>query len=61
MLRSFPAAHERGIPWHRDGRLVAHLHPVDGQPAPFVVIHRMVSGIDSFPLLAVPSSSLPAT
>ena len=25
-----------------------------GNPPPFVVIHRMVSGIDSFPLLAVP-------
>jgi TRAP-type C4-dicarboxylate transport system permease large subunit len=25
-----------------------------GDPPPFVVIHRMVSGIDSFPLLAVP-------
>ena len=28
---------------------------------PFVVIHRMVSGIDSFPLLAVPFSSWRAT
>ena len=27
---------------------------VEGNPPPFVVIHRMVSGIDSFPLLAVP-------
>lgn len=26
----------------------------EGNPPPFVVIHRMVSGIDSFPLLAVP-------
>jgi TRAP-type C4-dicarboxylate transport system permease large subunit len=25
-----------------------------GNPPPFVVIHRMISGIDSFPLLAVP-------
>jgi TRAP-type C4-dicarboxylate transport system permease large subunit len=25
-----------------------------GKPPPFVVVHRMVSGIDSFPLLAVP-------
>ncbi len=25
-----------------------------GSPPPFVVVHRMVSGIDSFPLLAVP-------
>jgi TRAP-type C4-dicarboxylate transport system permease large subunit len=27
---------------------------IEGNPPPFVVIHRMVSGIDSFPLLAVP-------
>ncbi len=27
---------------------------IAGSPPPFVVIHRMVSGIDSFPLLAVP-------
>ncbi|MBU1360438.1 MAG: TRAP transporter large permease subunit, partial [Gammaproteobacteria bacterium] len=27
---------------------------MSGSPPPFVVIHRMVSGIDSFPLLAVP-------
>jgi TRAP-type C4-dicarboxylate transport system permease large subunit len=27
---------------------------MEGNPPPFVVIHRMVSGIDSFPLLAVP-------
>ena len=40
---------------HRHGGLVAGLHPVDRQTSPpFVVIHRMVSGIDSFPLLAVP-------
>ena len=30
-----------------------YLWLVPGSP-PFVVIHRMVSGIDSFPLLAVP-------
>ena len=40
---------------HRDGRLVAGLHHGHRQPAAdFVVIHRMVGGIDSFPLLAVP-------
>ena len=27
---------------------------VVGNPPPYVVIHRMVGGIDSFPLLAVP-------
>jgi TRAP-type mannitol/chloroaromatic compound transport system permease large subunit len=27
---------------------------IAGNPPPFVVIHRMVGGIDSFPLLAVP-------
>ena len=27
---------------------------VSGNLPPFVVVHRMVSGIDSFPLLAVP-------
>jgi TRAP-type C4-dicarboxylate transport system permease large subunit len=27
---------------------------ISGSPPPFVVVHRMVSGIDSFPLLAVP-------
>jgi TRAP-type mannitol/chloroaromatic compound transport system permease large subunit len=44
-----------GIPGgHRHGRLVPALHLWTGQLPPFVVIHRMVSGIDSFPLLAVP-------
>ena len=39
---------------HRDGRLVADLHLVTGNTPPMVVVHRMISGIDSFPLLAVP-------
>ena len=34
---------------------------LSGNLPPFVVIHRMVSGIDSFPLLAVPFFILPAT
>ena len=45
-----------GIPvGDRHGRRLAGLHP-GGRAAcrRFVVIHRMVSGIDSFPLLAVP-------
>ena len=40
---------------HRHGRLLAASTSVlTGNLPPFVVIHRMVSGIDSFPLLAVP-------
>ena len=36
------------------GASLAYILLSDGGLPPFVVIHRMVSGIDSFPLLAVP-------
>ncbi|MCW5236295.1 TRAP transporter large permease [Verminephrobacter eiseniae] len=36
------------------GAALVYILTSDGQMPPFAVIHRMVSGIDSFPLLAVP-------
>ena len=39
---------------HCDGWRVVDLHPDQRRPAGLTVVHRMIGGIDSFPLLAVP-------
>jgi hypothetical protein len=55
LLTAFPLADgDRHSGRHRDGGRVAHLPPSVGELAGDGGRPRMISGIDSFPLLAVP-------
>ncbi len=55
LLGSFLGMMVAGVPVAiaRAGSALVYI-VVAGSPPPFVVVHRMISGIDSFPLLAVP-------